>query len=69
MFSSTRYTLAYDPADWVTLDERSGGVITRKQVDRESPHVNDSFYMIIAHAVDDGKHLPKTVGEMCFLAP
>uniref|UniRef100_A0A9W3HJF4 Cadherin-like protein 26 n=1 Tax=Camelus bactrianus TaxID=9837 RepID=A0A9W3HJF4_CAMBA len=52
--SQIRYTLAYDPADWVTLDERSGGVITRKQVDRESPHVNDSFYMIIAHAVDDG---------------
>ncbi|XP_072799636.1 cadherin-like protein 26 [Vicugna pacos] len=52
--SQIRYTLAYDPADWVTLDERSGAVVTRKQVDRESPHVNDSFYMIIAHAVDDG---------------
>lgn len=56
MFSSARYKLAYDPAHWVSIDERSGVVITVKPVDRESPHVNDSIYVIIAHAVDDGKH-------------
>ncbi|XFF83803.1 hypothetical protein AB1E18_010022 [Capra hircus] len=49
-----RYKLAYDPANWVSIDERSGVVITVKPVDRESPHVNDSIYVIIAHAVDDG---------------
>ncbi|XP_040104645.1 cadherin-like protein 26 [Oryx dammah] len=49
-----RYKLAYDPANWVSIDEHSGVVITMKPVDRESPHVNDSIYVIIAHAVDDG---------------
>ncbi|XP_065777748.1 cadherin-like protein 26 isoform X3 [Muntiacus reevesi] len=49
-----RYKLAYDPANWVSIDERSGVVITVKPVDRESPHVNDSIYVIIAHAIDDG---------------
>ncbi|OWK03470.1 hypothetical protein Celaphus_00007776 [Cervus elaphus hippelaphus] len=49
-----RYKLAYDPANWVSIDEHSGVVITVKPVDRESPHVNDSIYVIIAHAIDDG---------------
>ncbi|KAM7125993.1 cadherin-like protein 26 isoform 3-T3 [Molossus nigricans] len=49
-----RYELVHDPASWVAVDERSGAVVTRQQIDRESPYVNDSFYVIIAHAVDDG---------------
>lgn len=71
MFPSTRYKLAYDPANWVTIDELSGTVTTRQHIDRESPYVNDSFYTIIAHAVDDGKCLPKIRGGRsvfpCFL--
>ena len=71
MFPSTRYKLAYDPANWVTIDERSGTVTTRQQTDRESPYVNDSFYVIIAHAVEDGKCLCKIRGGRsvfpCFL--
>ncbi|KAM7125991.1 cadherin-like protein 26 isoform 1-T1 [Molossus nigricans] len=54
-----RYELVHDPASWVAVDERSGAVVTRQQIDRESPYVNDSFYVIIAHAVDDG-HPPQT---------
>ncbi|CAK7319974.1 Cadherin-like protein 26 [Vulpes lagopus] len=64
-----RYKLAYDPANWVTVDELSGTVTTRQQIDRESPYVNDSFYTIIAHAVDDG--LPPKTGTgtlMLFLS-
>ncbi|XP_027631172.1 cadherin-like protein 26 [Tupaia chinensis] len=49
-----RYELVHDPANWVTVDENSGAVLTTKQIDRESPHVTDSFYTIIAHAVNDG---------------
>ncbi|KAM5218708.1 cadherin-like protein 26 isoform 2-T2 [Hipposideros larvatus] len=52
--SQIRYKLVHDPENWVTVDEHSGAVVTRKQVDRESPYVNDSFYVIIVHAVDDG---------------
>ncbi|KAF6087551.1 cadherin 26 [Phyllostomus discolor] len=53
--SGVRYQLAHDPASWVAVDERSGAVVTRRQMDRESPYVNDSFYVIVAHAVDDGR--------------
>ncbi|KAM5245925.1 cadherin-like protein 26 [Ctenodactylus gundi] len=54
-----RYKLVHDPANWVTVDENSGVVTTTKQIDRESPHVNDSFYTIIVHAIDSG-HPPQT---------
>ncbi|XP_036915901.1 cadherin-like protein 26 isoform X2 [Sturnira hondurensis] len=53
--SGVRYHLAHDPAGWVAVDEHSGAVVTRGQVDRESPYVNDSFYSVIVHAVDDGR--------------
>lgn len=66
VFPSLRYKLAHDPANWVTVDEHSGAVVTRKQVDRESPYVNDSFYTIIVHAVDDSKCFPKTGVQSVF---
>ncbi|XP_021776545.1 cadherin-like protein 26 isoform X2 [Papio anubis] len=52
--SQIRYKRVHDPANWVSVDENSGGVTTVEPIDRESPHVNDSFYIIIVHAVDDG---------------
>ncbi|XP_039092978.1 cadherin-like protein 26 [Hyaena hyaena] len=64
-----RYKLVHDPENWVTVDELSGTVTTRKQIDRESPYVNDSFYVIISHAIDDG--LPPLTGTgtlMLFLS-
>ncbi|KAL6090118.1 hypothetical protein STEG23_000871, partial [Scotinomys teguina] len=66
---STRYRLVHDPANWVTVDEKSGVVTTKRQIDRESPYVNDSFYTIIVHAVDNG--LPPLTGTgtlMLFLS-
>ncbi|EAW75422.1 cadherin-like 26, isoform CRA_f, partial [Homo sapiens] len=52
--SQIRYELVHDPANWVSVDKNSGVVITVEPIDRESPHVNNSFYVIIIHAVDDG---------------
>lgn len=52
---STRYELVHDPENWVTVDEKSGEVTTKRQIDRESPHVNGSFYTIVVHAVDNGE--------------
>ncbi|XP_045384836.1 cadherin-like protein 26 [Lemur catta] len=52
--SQIRYKLVHDPANWVAVDENSGVVVTTKPVDRESPHVNGSFYTIVVHAVDNG---------------
>jgi hypothetical protein len=65
----TRYKLVHDPENWVTVDEKSGVVTTKKQIDRESPHVNDSFYTIIVHAVDNGEWGGKTGNEQCWLWP
>ncbi|XP_050008915.1 cadherin-like protein 26 isoform X2 [Alexandromys fortis] len=58
--SQIRYKLVHDPADWVTVDEETGVVTTKRQIDRESPHVNGSFYTILVHAVDSG--LPPLTG-------
>ncbi|KAI5947498.1 Cadherin-like protein 26 [Manis javanica] len=49
-----RYKELHDPANGVNVDEGSGTVATRKRTDRESPCVNDNFYIIIVHATDDG---------------
>ncbi|XP_061487090.1 cadherin-like protein 26 isoform X2 [Rhineura floridana] len=49
-----RYKVASDPDGWVTVDENSGIVTTVKMLDRESPHVNNSLYTIVIHAIDDG---------------
>ncbi|KAM5304550.1 cadherin-like protein 26 isoform 2-T2 [Glossophaga mutica] len=57
--SGVRYRLVHDPARWVAVDEHSGVVVTRRPIDRESPYVNDSFYIVVAQAVDDG-HPPQT---------
>ncbi|CAO2577398.1 Cadherin-like protein 26, partial [Lemmus lemmus] len=67
--SQIRYKLVHDPADWVTVDEETGVVTTKRQIDRESPHVNGSFYTILVHAVDSG--LPPLTGTgtlMLFLS-
>ncbi|XP_033009555.1 cadherin-like protein 26 [Lacerta agilis] len=49
-----RYKVASDPGGWVTVDEHSGTVTNVKTLDRESPHVNNSVYTIVIHAIDDG---------------
>ncbi|XP_053250387.1 cadherin-like protein 26 isoform X3 [Podarcis raffonei] len=49
-----RYKIASDPGGWVTVDEHSGTVTNVKTLDRESPHVNNSVYTIVIHAIDDG---------------
>lgn len=58
--SQIRYELVRDPENWVTVDEKSGEVTTKRQIDRESPHVNGSFYTIVVHAIDNG--LPPLTG-------
>ncbi|XP_038225704.1 cadherin-like protein 26 isoform X2 [Dermochelys coriacea] len=49
-----KYKLVHDPAGWVTVDENSGIVTAVKELDRESSYVNNSVYLIIVHAIDDG---------------
>ncbi|KAM9296566.1 cadherin-like protein 26 [Gastrophryne carolinensis] len=49
-----RYTIAEDPAGWVTVDENTGVVTTVQELDRESPFVNKTIYTVVLHAIDDG---------------
>uniref|UniRef100_A0A8C5PYN6 Cadherin-like protein 26 n=1 Tax=Leptobrachium leishanense TaxID=445787 RepID=A0A8C5PYN6_9ANUR len=49
-----RFTIAEDPAGWVTVDEVTGEVKTVQELDRESPEVKDNLYKIVIHAIDDG---------------
>ncbi|XP_005302988.3 cadherin-like protein 26 isoform X1 [Chrysemys picta bellii] len=52
--NNIKYTVFHDPAGWVTVDENSGVITAMKELDWESPYVNDSVYPIIVHAIDDG---------------
>uniref|UniRef100_K7E2R2 Cadherin domain-containing protein n=1 Tax=Monodelphis domestica TaxID=13616 RepID=K7E2R2_MONDO len=59
-----RFKLVHDPADWVTVDEFSGVVTTVKHVDRESPHLKNSFYTIMVIAIDDCDPPQTSTGTM-----
>ncbi|MGH0141308.1 UNVERIFIED_CONTAM: hypothetical protein FKN15_073695 [Acipenser sinensis] len=53
--SEFRYTVGVDPAGWVSIDPKTGTVITTQLMDRESPFVINNTYTVILHAVDNGK--------------
>uniref|UniRef100_A0A8B9Z9E6 Cadherin 26 n=1 Tax=Buteo japonicus TaxID=224669 RepID=A0A8B9Z9E6_9AVES len=54
------YELAHDPDGWLRVDENSGILTVAKEFDQESPHVNNSLYTIIVHAIDHG--IPSQTG-------
>lgn len=64
LFVFLRYRVVHDPAGWVNVDENTGLVTAVKELDRESPYVNNSVYSVIVHAVDDGKFLHKPQRKM-----
>lgn len=55
-FCVTRYEVLDDPANWVTIDKKTGQVKTVKPMDRESPFLNGTdTYTILIGAIDNGK--------------
>ncbi|KAM5135036.1 cadherin-like protein 26 [Mantella aurantiaca] len=49
-----KYHLENDTGDWLYINPDTGVITTKKELDRESHHVNNSKYIIKVLAVDDG---------------
>lgn len=49
-----RYIKEDDPADWVTVDPKSGNITLSKTLDRESHFVKNNIYVTTVCAVDNG---------------
>uniref|UniRef100_UPI0037E90618 cadherin-like protein 26 isoform X2 n=1 Tax=Semicossyphus pulcher TaxID=241346 RepID=UPI0037E90618 len=49
------YRKADDPADWVTVDPKTGKVTTKQPADRESAFVINNTYTVQILAIDNGK--------------
>ncbi|XP_075795964.1 LOW QUALITY PROTEIN: cadherin-15 [Pelodiscus sinensis] len=49
------YSLAYDPADWLLLDVRSGRVQTRWELPRRSPFLQGGWYTALVLASDNAE--------------
>ncbi|XP_067392861.1 cadherin-15 [Emydura macquarii macquarii] len=47
------YSLAYDPADWLLLDPRSGRLQTKRQLPGRSPFLQGGWYTALILARDD----------------
>ncbi|XP_026100387.1 cadherin-like protein 26 [Carassius auratus] len=52
--SKLRYEIVQDPAQWVSVDQKTGKITTVKTMDRESPFVKNGIYTVEVHAIDDG---------------
>uniref|UniRef100_UPI00398E5777 cadherin-15 n=1 Tax=Pristiophorus japonicus TaxID=55135 RepID=UPI00398E5777 len=54
------YGIQYDPADWLLVDEITGEIVVRQDIERRSPFLRNHRYTAVITATDDGEP-PHTV--------
>ncbi|XP_072135706.1 cadherin-like protein 26 [Mobula birostris] len=64
---SIKYYKGDEPAGWVTVDSETGVVTTVKELDRESPYVNNSVYVFTVHAIEFGENPMTGTGTMSII--
>ncbi|KAM4691989.1 cadherin-like protein 26 [Rhinophrynus dorsalis] len=60
-----KYYILNDPADWLSIDEDTGVLTCKAELDRESDFVTNSKYNVTVLAVDDGE--PSMTGSTTFI--
>ncbi|NP_001292329.1 cadherin-2 precursor [Oryzias latipes] len=64
MHQSISYSKLSDPANWLRIDPRTGRISTIAVLDRESPHVKNSYYNATFVALDNGKPAASGTGTL-----
>ncbi|XP_059837175.1 cadherin-like protein 26 [Hypanus sabinus] len=64
---SIKYAEGHEPAEWVTVDSETGVVTAVKELDRESPYVNNSVYIFTVYAIELGENPITGTGTMSII--
>ncbi|XP_053338504.1 cadherin-like protein 26 [Clarias gariepinus] len=62
--ANIRYELVHDPAQWMSIDPKTGKITLVKKLDHESPYLQNSTYTVTMRAIDDGEPPATSTGTL-----